>query len=142
MLYVKLLLNLGIEQELWGYLDDGIVNITLYATDKAGNGNSFEFHVIKDTFIVDPYYPSYLSIAIVGIVLLGIVIAIIVIILSKNSQSRTRMRHYEQNPYQYQSVQSNQYEPPVSKRMFKCPYCSYEDDIDGNYCPQCGARLK
>lgn len=134
--------NLGIEQELWGYLDDGIVNITLYATDKAGNGNSFEFHVIKDTFIVDPYYPSYLSIAIVGIVLLGIVIAIIVIILSKNSQSRTRMRHYEQNPYQYQSVQSNQYEPPVSKRMLKCPYCSYEDDIDGNYCPQCGARLK
>jgi hypothetical protein len=138
--------NFGIDQALWDNLDDGIVNITIYANDKAGNEGALNFYVIKDTSNINPYsptyYPPYLAITIGGIVLLGVAVSIIVIILNKKSLPRTRLRHYEQIPYHSQPVMPKQYEHPIPKRILKCPYCSFEKDIDGNFCPRCGARLK
>ena len=157
---------LGIDQGLWFNLDDGVVTITIHATDKAGNENSYELHVIKQTYIEDPYYPPYyppyLAITIGGILMLGIIITIVVVVVNKKSQPRAKKRYYDQiqyrsqppqpkqyypqptQPRQYrpQSMQPKQYEYLVPNRRLKCPYCSNEEDIDGNFCPRCGAKLK
>ena len=139
-------LNLGIDQELWDNLDDGIITITLHATDKAGNENSNEFYVIKDTSIDYPYYPPYnpplIPIALGGILLLGVVVAIIVIVLNKNSKPRPRTSYHNQSYYYSPVVKPKQPDYSIPKRTLKCPYCSYEEDIDGNFCPRCGARLR
>ena len=137
---------LEIDQGSWDYLDDGVVIITLHATDKAGNENSYQFYVIKDTSTAEPYNPPYftpyLPIVIGGIVLLGAVVGILVLILNKKPQSRPKRVYYDHNPYHSQPVKTKQPEYSVPKKMLKCPYCSFEEDIDGNFCPQCGARLR
>ena len=137
---------LEIDQGSWDYLDDGVVIITLHATDKAGNENSYQFYVIKDTSTAEPYNPPYftpyLPIVIGGIVLLGAVVGILVLILNKKPQSRPKRVYYDHNPYHSQPVKIKQPEYSVPKKMLKCPYCSFEEDIDGNFCPQCGARLR
>jgi hypothetical protein len=138
--------NLNIDQASWYYLDDGVVMISLHVTDKAGNENSYEFYVIKETYnnepYYPPYYPPYLIIAIGGIVLLGAVVAIIVVVLNKKPQPRPKRVYYDQMLYRSQSVRTKQPEYSVPKKMFKCPNCSCEEDVDGNFCPQCGARLR
>ncbi len=138
--------HLGIGQTLWDNLDDGIIYITLYATDKAGNANNLSFYVIKDTSMIYPYtptyYPPYLAIAIGGILFMGIVVTIIVIVLNKNSQPRPRTSYHDRSPYYSPVIRPKQPEYSVPKRMLKCPYCSNEEDIDGNFCPQCGARFR
>jgi hypothetical protein len=138
--------NLNIDQGSWYYLDDGVVVINLHVTDKAGNENSYEFYVVKETHYNEPYsppyYPPYLAIAIGGILFLGIVVAILVIVLNKKSQPTQRRVYNYQPHYHSPSVKAMQPEYSVPKRIFKCPYCSCEEDVDGNFCPRCGARLK
>jgi hypothetical protein len=143
--------NIGFGSELWYNLDDGVITITVYATDKAGNENSYEFHVIKDLYSDYPYdpdpynpsyYPSFIAIVIGGFVLLAIIVTIIVVFANKNAQTRPKNRYYIQPSYQPPPVETKRYEYSVPKRMLKCPYCSNEEDIDGNFCPRCGARLK
>ena len=144
--------NVGIDQELWNYLNDGMILIILHAIDKAGNENSYFFYVIKDTRIVDPYDPPYLAITIGGLLLLGAVVTVIVVVVNKKSQLRAGKRYHDRIQYRSQFEQPEQYRPQlvkpkqsefqVQKRRIKCPYCSYEEDNNGNFCPQCGARLK
>ena len=92
--------------------------------------------------IVNPYFPPYLAFVIGEIVLLGVVFTILVIIFNKKPQSKTRINHYEQIPHHFQPAKTKQYEYSAPKRMFKCPYCSSEENVDRNFCPRCGAKLK
>ncbi len=137
--------DFGIDQGVWSILDDGVVTITIHATDKAGNENSYEFYVIKEAYIDQPYdppsYPPLLAIAIGGILLMAIIVAIVVVYVNKNSQPRATRVYQDQTPYYSPPRITKQPQYSVPKRM-KCPYCSNEEDIDGNFCPQCGARLK
>ena len=143
--------NLGFASELWYSLYDGMITITIYATDKAGNENSYEFHVIKDVYgdypnypdpYIPSYYPSIIAVAIGGIMLLGIIVTIIIIFTNKNTQPRTRAMYFDQPSYRSPPIKTKQHENSPSEVKIKCPYCSYEEDIDGNFCPRCGARLR
>jgi hypothetical protein len=82
------------------------------------------------------------SIAIGGILLFGAVVPTIVIDINKTSQPKPRKRYYDQFPYPSQPVKPKQPVYSTPKRISKCPFCSCEEDIDGNFCLQCDARQR
>ena len=87
-------------------------------------------------------FPSLLVLTflIFGIISLGTVTT--VIILSRNPASRYERRIINRQP---RSIPEKipRHDIHLQEKLFlKCPYCFYEEEIDGNYCPQCGKKLK
>lgn len=64
-----------------------------------------------------------------------------IIILYKDSLIRKKRGVNDRQLFTYSDKISTKKIPIVEKRLLKCPYCSYDLEGNGEYCPQCGKRL-
>ena len=100
---------------------------------------AFQMEYIPDKPQMFQIFPLFVFL-IFGIISLGTITTILILNRSSPLKFKQRIDDWQSNSTPHRP--SRQEIHLQEKPFLKCPYCFYEEEIDGNYCPQCGKKLK